>query len=64
MQTGSRTSLFKQFMDCEDGATSIEYALIAGIVGISLIASLQGIPAGLTAIFDAFGAFFASISVA
>ena len=34
-------SLFSRFMKDESGATAIEYALIAAIVGVGLIAALQ-----------------------
>ncbi|MCC7253622.1 Flp family type IVb pilin [Hyphomicrobium sp.] len=44
--------LIKDFWSSEDGATSIEYALIGVIVSIGLIASTQEIAAKLHAMLE------------
>jgi pilus assembly protein Flp/PilA len=35
-------STCKRFVDCESGATAIEYGLIAAIVGVGIVAGLIG----------------------
>ena len=46
------TRLIIGFQSDETGAVAIEYALIAGIIGIGIIAGLQSLKTGLT------GAYF------
>jgi pilus assembly protein Flp/PilA len=41
------------FVNNESGATAIEYALIAAIVGIGIISALQSLRAQLSATFQA-----------
>jgi pilus assembly protein Flp/PilA len=36
-------SLFNRFVKDESGATAIEYGLIAAIIGVGIIAALQGV---------------------
>lgn len=36
-----------EFLKSEDGSTAIEYALIAGLVGIGIIAGMQNIRSSL-----------------
>jgi pilus assembly protein Flp/PilA len=45
--------LFERFKNDETGATAIEYALIAAIVGISIVASLGAVRNGLIGEFTA-----------
>jgi pilus assembly protein Flp/PilA len=40
------------FLDDESGATAIEYALIAGIVSISIVAALQAVRGSLQSTFN------------
>jgi pilus assembly protein Flp/PilA len=44
--------LIKRFLEDEKGATAIEYALIAGIIGIGIVASLGTLKTGLNTIFN------------
>jgi pilus assembly protein Flp/PilA len=44
--------LIKRFVKDEKGATAIEYALIAGIIGIGIVASLGTLKTGLSTIFN------------
>ena len=44
--------IFKHFSKDESGATAIEYALIAAIVGIGIIVALQSMTSGLNATFN------------
>ncbi len=44
-------TLLSRFADDESGATAIEYGLIAAIVGVGIILSLQGLRDALTGIF-------------
>ncbi len=45
-------SLIRQFVADDAGATSIEYALIAGIVSVSIISGLMAITSGLSTTFN------------
>lgn len=49
------------FVRDEDGATVIEYALIAGIVAIGIIAALTNAGTALVAVFQNVSAGFESI---
>ena len=49
------TTVFKRFIKDESGATAIEYGLIAAIVAIGLIASLQGLKNNLSSTFSKVG---------
>ena len=42
-----------RFLRQDSGATAIEYALIASVTGLLLIAVLPGLESGLTATFTA-----------
>lgn len=42
---------FTRFLGDEEGATAIEYALIAAFVGIAMISALSTIAPGLNGIF-------------
>ncbi|MFZ4532619.1 MAG: Flp family type IVb pilin, partial [Alsobacter sp.] len=48
-------TLFSRFVKDESGATAIEYGLIAAIVAIGLIASLQGLKNNLSSTFSKVG---------
>lgn len=52
-----RFLLSKFFKDC-DGATSIEYALIAAFIALAVIAGAQAIGLNLVTIFDDVAAGF------
>lgn len=43
---------FNAFADDESGATSIEYALIAGIISIAIVASLTSVSGELQSTFS------------
>jgi pilus assembly protein Flp/PilA len=43
---------FSRFLDDESGATAIEYALIAAIVSISIVAALQNVRGNLQSTFN------------
>jgi pilus assembly protein Flp/PilA len=49
------TTVFKRFIKDDSGATAIEYGLIAAIVAIGLIASLQGLKNNLSSTFSKVG---------
>ena len=46
---------FLAFKKDEEGATAIEYALIASIVGLGIISGLQQLPPALNAVFTSVG---------
>lgn len=50
--------VLKNFMADESGATAIEYALIASIVGLGIIGGLTQLPPALNAVFTSFSAWF------
>ena len=45
-------NLFARFVSDESGATAIEYGLIAAIVGVGIIASLQTLKSALNTTFN------------
>ena len=49
------TKMFKSFVNDESGATAIEYGLIAAIIAVGLIASLQALKTNLVQTFDNVG---------
>jgi pilus assembly protein Flp/PilA len=49
-------NLVKQFLKNESGATAIEYALIAALIGVALIATLRGLRTNMSTSFNAIGA--------
>lgn len=46
-----KTAIAK-FLKDEEGATAIEYGLLAGIVAVGLIAALNSLEGGLTGLFN------------
>ncbi|ULH05819.1 Flp family type IVb pilin [Alcaligenes faecalis] len=42
----------QQFWNDEDGATAIEYGLIAGLIAVAIIAALTALGADLRAMFE------------
>lgn len=55
------TFQFKRFLDNDDGATAIEYALIAGIISIGIVASLTVVSGDLQDTFDGIAQNFTDI---
>jgi pilus assembly protein Flp/PilA len=49
------TSMIKRFVRNESGATAIEYGLIAAIIAVGLIASLQTLRGNLQTTFNDVG---------
>lgn len=45
------TNLIKNFWNDEEGATAIEYGLIAGLIAVALIATLTALGTDLGALF-------------
>ncbi len=41
----------QRFLKCQDGATAIEYAFIAGLVSIGIIGALSAMSGNITGIF-------------
>jgi pilus assembly protein Flp/PilA len=54
------SNLIAKFVRDESGATAIEYGLIAAIVAIGLIASLQGLKNNLQSTFNKVGSNLSS----
>lgn len=52
------TSVLCKFVHDEDGATSIEYALIASIISMAIIGGLMGIRTSLVSTFNSVVAGF------
>lgn len=44
--------MIKKFVHEEDGVTAIEYGLIAALIAIVIIASVQGVGTALVKVFD------------
>ena len=47
--------ILKQFLASEDGVTSIEYALIASLIAMVIIAAVQGVGTQLSTVFTEVG---------
>ena len=47
--------ILKRFLASEDGVTSIEYALIASLIAIVIIAAVQGLGTQLSTVFTEVG---------
>jgi pilus assembly protein Flp/PilA len=45
-------SLFNRFVKNESGATAIEYALIAAIIGVGIVAALQSLKTQMNTTFN------------
>mgnify|MGYP001076218514 FL=1 len=54
-------SSVREFAADENGATSIEYALIASIVSIAIVGALMGVKGSLASVFESVVAGFSSI---
>lgn len=48
--------MVKQFLRDERGATAIEYALIAALIGVAIVASIGGLGDSVNAMFTDVGA--------
>jgi pilus assembly protein Flp/PilA len=48
--------MIKNFIRDEEGATAIEYGLLAGLISVVIIAAVQFVGVQLDAIFDFIGA--------
>jgi pilus assembly protein Flp/PilA len=46
----------KRFLKNEDGATAIEYGLIAALIGVIIIGAVTSVGTGLDATFDSIAA--------
>ena len=44
--------MLKRFLKNEDGATAIEYGLIAALIGVAIIVAVTSVGEGLTTTFD------------
>jgi len=53
---------FIQFLKDEEGATAIEYGLIAGLVSVAILASLKSVRDALVGVFDDIAAALSSAS--
>ncbi|MBS0232629.1 MAG: Flp family type IVb pilin [Proteobacteria bacterium] len=60
MGTAMKKAKVFEFLSDESGATSIEYALIASIVSVSIIVSLTQISTSLQGVFNSVSAAFGS----
>lgn len=58
--TDMHNGFVRSFLSDESGATSIEYALIAGIVSICMVAALSQISGALQGMFATIGTYFAA----
>ena len=49
------TNLIQRFWNDEEGATAIEYGLIAGLIAVGLITALTALEGDLSTLFTAIG---------
>ncbi|MEC3766696.1 MULTISPECIES: Flp family type IVb pilin [Cupriavidus] len=54
------TTMFQQFMRDEDGVTAIEYGLIAALIAIVIIVSVQTVGTQLNSVFSKIGSYLTS----
>ncbi len=45
-------NLFRDFAESENGATAIEYGLIAGLIAVGIVAALTAFGGGMTGMFN------------
>ena len=45
-------TLVSRFVSCQSGATAIEYGLIASLIGVAIIVSVQAVGNGLNNTFN------------
>jgi pilus assembly protein Flp/PilA len=50
--TNGAIIMLKRFLKNEDGATAIEYGLIAALIGVAIIAAVTAVGTGLTGTFN------------
>ena len=53
---------FRTFLDADDGATAIEYALIASILGIALLPVLSNTSSGVASLYTRVQDYFAIVN--
>ncbi len=46
------TNLIKNFWNDEEGATAIEYGLIAGLIAVAIIGTVTALGEGLSGLFE------------
>ncbi|WP_313336825.1 Flp family type IVb pilin [Comamonas sp.] len=56
------TNIIKNFWNDEEGATAIEYGLIAGLVAVALIVALGNLEGGLSDLFTSIGTKLSDLS--
>jgi len=49
------TNIIKNFWNDEEGATAIEYGLIAGLIAVALITALTALQTDLSGLFESIG---------
>ncbi|MBC7767882.1 MAG: Flp family type IVb pilin [Phycisphaerales bacterium] len=49
--TNGEVKMLKQFLNNEDGATAIEYGLIAALIGVAIITAVTAVGTDLTELF-------------
>ncbi|SOZ61143.1 Flp pilin component [Cupriavidus taiwanensis] len=54
------TTMFQQFVRDEDGVTAIEYGLIAALIAIVIIVSVQTVGTQLNSVFSKIGSYLTS----
>jgi pilus assembly protein Flp/PilA len=56
MELNIMKTFFNRFVKDESGATAIEYALIAALIGVALIGTLSALRGNMQTSFNAIGA--------
>lgn len=46
-----RTSIFRKFVESDDGATAMEYALLAGLIAAVIVIAVSGVGIGVSTLF-------------
>ncbi|HAT86028.1 Flp family type IVb pilin [Cohaesibacter gelatinilyticus] len=54
---------FARFLNDESGATAIEYALLAGLIGVGIVAAAGTLEDAITALFNRIGTALGAAAV-
>jgi pilus assembly protein Flp/PilA len=45
------TKILRRFLECDDGVTAIEYALLGGLIAVVIVVAVSSVGTGTNALF-------------